>query len=143
VGFSSLKANTARFHEAKMTLKSEVVVWGSGKPKREFLHVDDMANASIHVMNLDKTLYNSYTEPMLSHINVGTGTDCRISEMAETVAKVVGFRGDIIFDTTKPDGAPRKLLAVNKLSKLDWQYKINLEDGLTSAYEWFLDNQIA
>jgi GDP-L-fucose synthase len=130
-----------RFHEAKLRGDSEVVAWGSGKPMREFLHVSDMAAASIHVMNLSKAIYDENTEPMLSHINVGTGVDCTIRELVETVAKVTGFEGDIAFDATKPDGAPRKLMNVDRLASLGWKYSYSLEDGLKDAYEWFLANQ--
>lgn len=130
-----------RFHEAKLNNDKEVIAWGSGKPMREFLYVDDMAAASVHVMELDKTIYEDSTEPMLSHINVGTGIDCTIRELVETVAKVVGFEGEIKFDTTKPDGTPRKLMNVDRLKSLDWEYSISLEDGLTLAYQWFIDNQ--
>jgi GDP-L-fucose synthase len=129
-----------RFHEAKLNGDLEVIAWGSGKPMREFLYVDDMADASIHVMNLDKTTYDESTAPMLSHINVGTGVDCTIRELVETVAKVVGFKGSIKFDTSKPDGAPRKLMNVDRLNALGWQYKIELEQGLVLSYQWFLDN---
>ncbi|ABM02618.1 bifunctional GDP-fucose synthetase: GDP-4-dehydro-6-deoxy-D-mannose epimerase and GDP-4-dehydro-6-L-deoxygalactose reductase [Psychromonas ingrahamii 37] len=130
-----------RFHEAKLNGDKEVIAWGSGKPMREFLYVDDMAAASIYVMNLGKELYNSNTEPMLSHINVGTGVDCTIKDLVETVAKVVGFEGEIKFDATKPDGAPRKLMNVERLESLGWEYSVSLEDGLTLAYQWFVDNQ--
>lgn len=130
-----------RFHEAKLNGDKEVVVWGTGTPMREFLYVDDMAAASIHVMELDKTTYEANTEPMLSHINVGTGVDCTIREMAETMAKVVGFEGEITFDTTKPDGTPRKLMDVSRLATLGWNYGVSLEQGLTTTYEWFLANQ--
>jgi GDP-L-fucose synthase len=130
-----------RFHEAKLNGDKEVIAWGSGKPKREFLYVDDMAAASIHVMNLDKGLYDANTEPMLSHINVGTGIDCTIKELVETVAKVVSFEGEIKFDATKPDGAPRKLMNVDRLKSLGWEYSVSLEDGLAMAYQWFCDNQ--
>ncbi|MGR5177881.1 GDP-L-fucose synthase [Vibrio mediterranei] len=130
-----------RFHEAKMNGDAEVVAWGSGKPMREFLHVDDMAAASIFVMNLDSDTYQENTEPMLSHINVGTGVDCTIRELVETVAKVVGFDGKVTFDTTKPDGAPRKLMNVSRLANLGWTYNVELEDGLAKTYQWFLDNQ--
>jgi len=130
-----------RFHEAKLNNDAEVVAWGSGKPMREFLHVSDMAEASIHVMNLDKAIYDANTEPMLSHINVGTGVDCTIRELVETVAKVTGFEGDISFDASKPDGAPRKLMSVDRLASLGWKYSYSLEDGLKDAYEWFLANQ--
>ena len=130
-----------RFHEAKLNGDKEVIAWGSGKPMREFLYVDDMAEASIHVMNLDKTTYNKNTEPMLSHINVGTGIDCTIRELVETVAKVVGFEGKIEFDTTKPDGAPRKLMNVDRLKSLGWESTVTLECGLALSYKWFIENQ--
>lgn len=130
-----------RFHEAKLDSSKEVVVWGTGTPMREFLFVDDMAAASIHVMELDSTIYQANTQPMLSHINVGTGVDCTIREMAETMAKVVGFKGDVVFDSTKPNGTPRKLMDVTRLADLGWQYEISLEQGLTHTYEWFLANQ--
>jgi GDP-L-fucose synthase len=130
-----------RFHEAKLNDDKQVVAWGSGKPMREFLHVDDMAAASIHVMELDKATYDNNTEPMLSHINVGTGIDCTIRELVETVAKVTGYEGDIVFDTSKPDGAPRKLMNVDRLASLGWKYTFSLEVGLKEAYQWFLENQ--
>lgn len=129
-----------RFHEAKLAKQAEVVAWGTGKPMREFLHVDDMAAASIYVMNLDTATYEANTEPMLSHINVGTGIDCTIRELVETVAKVVGYQGEITFDTTKPDGAPRKLMNVSRLADLGWKASVELEAGLASTYEWFLAN---
>ncbi|WP_428445475.1 GDP-L-fucose synthase [Photobacterium profundum] len=130
-----------RFHEAKLNNDKEVVVWGTGTPMREFLYVDDMAAASIHVMELDTQTYQDNTQPMLSHINVGTGVDCTIREMAETMAKVVGFTGDVVFDSTKPDGAPRKLMNVSRLADLGWRYQIELEQGLATTYQWFLANQ--
>ncbi|MEZ8257962.1 GDP-L-fucose synthase family protein [Vibrio cyclitrophicus] len=130
-----------RFHEAKLNGDKEVVVWGTGTPMREFLYVDDMASASIHVMELDNETYQANTEPMLSHINVGTGVDCTIRQMAETMAKVVGFEGDIVFDTTKPDGTPRKLMDVSRLASLGWKYNVSLESGLATTYQWFLENQ--
>lgn len=130
-----------RFHEAKINGDKEVVAWGSGKPMREFLHVDDMAAASIFVMNLNETVYKANTESMLSHINVGTGIDCTIKELVETVAEVVEYQGSIIFDTSKPDGAPRKLMNVSRLRELGWTYSIELKDGLRSTYQWFLANQ--
>lgn len=108
---------------------------------REFLYVDDMAAASIHVMNLEPSIYSSNTQPMLSHINVGTGVDCTIRELVETVAKVVEFEGEIKFDATKPDGAPRKLMSVDRLESLGWKYSVALEVGLQKAYNWFLKNQ--
>ena len=129
-----------RFHEAKLNNDKEVVVWGTGAPMREFLFVDDMAAASIHVMVLDNNTYQANTQPMLSHINVGTGVDCTIREMAETMAKVVGFKGNVAFDSTKPDGTPRKLMDVSRLVDLGWCYSVNLEEGLTQTYQWFLAN---
>lgn len=130
-----------RFHEAKLSNAPQVIAWGTGSPMREFLHVDDMAAASIFVMELDNATYEANTEPMLSHINVGTGVDCSIKELTETVARVVGYRGEVVWDVTKPDGAPRKLMQVDRLKALGWQYSISLEDGLKNAYQWFLDNQ--
>lgn len=129
-----------RFHEAKNNGDEEVVVWGSGKPMREFLHVDDMAAASIFAMSVSDNVYKSSTEEMLSHINVGTGVDCTISELAHTMAKVVGFEGAVIFDTTKPDGTPRKLMDVSTLKELGWEYKISLKRGLELTYQWFILN---
>ena len=130
-----------RFHEAKLTNAPEVVVWGSGKPMREFLHVDDMAAASIFVMNVSQETYSSCTQTMLSHINVGTGVDCTIAELAHTMAEVVGYQGQVVFDATKPDGTPRKLMNVDTLKKLGWTYRISLKEGLASTYQWFLANQ--
>ena len=130
-----------RFHEAKLNNTPEVLVWGSGKPMREFLHVDDMAAASIYVMNASKEVYQSCTQEMLSHINVGTGVDCTIAEMALTMAKVTGYKGEVNFDATKPDGAPRKLMNVGTLKNLGWTYSINLEQGLAATYDWFLQHQ--
>ena len=130
-----------RFHEAKLDNAPEVVVWGSGTPMREFLHVDDMAAASVHVMELDSATYQAYAQPMLSHINVGTGVDCTIREMAETMAQVVGFNGAVVFDATKPDGTPRKLMDVSRLEKLGWRYHIRLRQGLQMTYQWFLEHQ--
>jgi GDP-L-fucose synthase len=130
-----------RFHEAVAAGRDEVVIWGSGKPMREFLHVDDMAAASVHVMELEGERYRAVTDPMLSHINVGTGVDCTIRELAETVAQVTGYRGRIVFDTTKPDGTARKLMDVSKLRELGWSASIPLHQGLAHAYRWFLDHQ--
>ena len=130
-----------RFHEAKINGDAEVIVWGTGKPMREFLYVDDMAAASVHVMELESQTYQENTEPMLSHINVGTGVDCSIREMAETMAKVVGFNGTVVFDGSKPDGTPRKLMDVSRLSALGWSYQVSLEEGLRKTYKWFLANQ--
>ncbi|MEL0613778.1 GDP-L-fucose synthase [Marinomonas arenicola] len=130
-----------RFHEAKVNGDKEVIAWGSGKPMREFLYVDDMAEASIHVMNLDKKTYDENTEPMLSHINVGSGVDCTIRELVETVAKVVGFEGEIKFDTSKPDGAPRKLMNVDRLKSLGWEYSVTLEKGLLFTCDDFFNHR--
>jgi GDP-L-fucose synthase len=130
-----------RFHEAVEREDLEITIWGSGTPMRELLHVDDMAAASVHVMNLDEATYLSHTQPMLSHINVGSGVDCTIRQLAETIAKVTGFKGHLVFDTTKPDGTLRKLMDVSRLKTLGWQATIPLEDGLQSAYAWFLNNQ--
>lgn len=127
-----------RFHEAKLRGDKEVIAWGSGKPMREFLYVDEMAQASIHVMNLNKTIYDENTEPMLSHINVGSGIDCTIRELVETVAKVVGYNGNITFDKSKPDGAPRKLMKINRLTSLGWSSRVSLEQGLIETYIWYL-----
>lgn len=130
-----------RFHEARLNNDVEVMAWGTGSPMREFLHVDDMASASIHVMELDKVTYENNTEAMLSHINVGTGVDCTIKELTETVAKIVGFKGNINWDSSKPDGAPRKLMNVQRLADLGWKYRYSLEQGLNDAYQWFLKHQ--
>ena len=130
-----------RFHEAVQASQPEVVIWGSGTPMREFLHVDDMAAASVFVMNLDETTYQRHTQPMLSHINVGTGVDCSIRELAETIARVTGFTGALRFDATRPDGTPRKLMDVTRLKSLGWQAATSLEDGLQDAYQWFVEHQ--
>lgn len=130
-----------RFHEAKINQLPEVIAWGTGLAMREFLYVDDMAAASIFVLDLDKSTYDKHTEPMLSHINIGTGVDCTIKELTDTIAKVVGYTGDIVWDSSKPDGTPRKLMDVNRLKSLGWQYSIDLEHGLKQTYDWFLDNQ--
>ncbi len=127
-----------RFHEAVQSGAAQVVIWGSGTPMREFLHVDDMAAASVHVMNLTRDVYAAHTQPMLSHINVGTGVDCSIRTLAETLARVTGFKGDLLWDSSKPDGTPRKLMDVSRLQRLGWQASIGLEEGLTDAYRWFL-----
>ena len=126
-----------RFHEAVQASAPEVVIWGSGAPMREFLHVDDMAEASLFVMRLDDATYGAHTQPMLSHINVGTGVDCTIRELAETVARVTGFGGRLVFDASKPDGTPRKLMDVSRLAGLGWRARIGLEDGLRDAYAAF------
>jgi len=130
-----------RFHEAKANNTPSVKIWGTGAPKREFLYVDDMAAASIHVMNLDADTYQAETQPMLSHINVGCGTDITIRELAETICKVIGYQGNIDFDSTKPDGTPRKLMDSSRLNNLGWQPKIELEQGLKLAYEDYLKQE--
>ena len=127
-----------RFHEAKLNEAPEVVIWGSGRPMREFLYVDDMAAASVYVMQLDSAVYGANTDPMHSHINVGTGEDTTIGELAKLVGQVVGYRGRIEFDASKPDGTPRKLLDVEKLKALGWQAQVALADGLELAYRAFL-----
>lgn len=130
-----------RFHEAKLKNDPTVIAWGTGKPMREFLHVDDMAEASIFVMNLDNNIYQQETSPMLSHVNVGSGVDCTIRELVETVAKVIGYEGEIVFDSSKPDGTLRKLMDVSRLQRLGWKAKTSLEQGLKMTFEWFLENQ--
>jgi GDP-L-fucose synthase len=127
-----------RFHEAKTSGADQVVIWGTGSPKREFLYVDDMAEASVHVMELDKATYAANTQPMLSHINVGTGEDLSIRELASLIGKVVGFNGGIEYDPSKPDGTPRKLMDVTRLRALGWKPRIALEAGLALAYKDFL-----
>jgi GDP-L-fucose synthase len=132
-----------RFHDAVAQQLEEVVIWGSGNPMREFLHVDDMAAASVHVMELDALNYQANTQPMLSHINVGTGVDCSIRELAETIAKVAGYQGSLRFDASKPDGTLRKLMDVSRLRSLGWEASISLEKGLSDAYRWFVDNRLS
>jgi GDP-L-fucose synthase len=127
-----------RFHEAKVQALPEVKIWGTGTPRREFLYVDDMASASVYVMNLDKTDYDANTLPMQSHINVGYGDDVTIGKVAALIGEVVGYQGRIEFDTTKPDGAPRKLMSSERLNRLGWQPKTPLERGLAQAYQDFL-----
>jgi GDP-L-fucose synthase len=128
-----------RFHEAKVTQANEVVIWGSGKPMREFLYVDDMAAASIHVMGLERAVYRAHTGSMLSHINIGTGEDTAIGDLARLIGRVVGFTGRIVFDSSKPDGTPRKLLDVSKLKALGWVARMPLDKGLQLAYQSYLD----
>lgn len=128
-----------RFHEAKVNNAPTVTIWGSGTPKREFLFVDDMATASVHVMNLDKAIYDQHTQPMLSHINVGCGYDITIKELAESVRKTVGYQGEITFDPSKPDGTPRKLMDSTRLNALGWTPRVNLREGLGFAYADFLN----
>ena len=135
-----LPALVRRFHEAARDGLDEVVIWGSGTPRREFLHVDDMAAASLFVLNLPKATYDKNTDPMLSHINVGTGVDISIFELAQLVAKVTGFTGRISTDPTKPDGTMRKLMDVGRLSQMGWSARIKLEQGLVDTYKWYLAN---
>jgi len=127
-----------RFHEAKLNGSSGVVIWGSGTPMREFLYVDDMAAACIHVMNLDSSIYGKHTQPMLSHINVGFGEEVTIKELAQTIGEVVGFKGVIDFDRSKPDGAVRKLMDSSRLNSLGWRAKISLKDGIELTYHDYL-----
>ena len=137
-----IPAMLQRFHQAVIDESDDVVVWGSGTPMREFLHVEDMAQACVHVMNLSTHQFTQHiTDPMCSHINVGTGKDVTIKELAEIMAKTVGFKGQLVFDKTKPDGTPRKVLNVERLAELGWQYTMDLEQGLELTYRWFLKNQ--
>jgi len=129
-----------KFHHAKLTGERVVTVWGSGTPRREFLHVDDMAEATLYVMQLDAAEYRGHTDPMLSHVNVGTGNDLTIRELAELIGEIVGFDGEIEFDSSRPDGTPRKLLDTSLLSRLGWTPRISLRDGLVGTYHWFHDN---
>lgn len=135
-----LPALIRRFHEATTQNRPEVVIWGSGTPRREFLHVDDMAAASLFVLDLPQDVYAANTQPMLSHINVGTGTDVSILELAQMVAAVTGYTGQILTDPTKPDGAPRKLMDVGRLSAMGWTARIGLAEGIAETYRWFLSN---
>lgn len=128
-----------RFHQAKIESNPEVVVWGTGNAMREFLYVDDLAEASLFVLGLDKSIYNLNTAPMLSHINIGTGIDISIKGLSEMMKDVVGYQGKIIFDKDKPDGPPRKLVDVSRLSDMGWQYSTDLNSGLTKTYKWYLN----
>ena len=130
-----------RFHEAVEDGRDDVVIWGTGQPRREFLHVDDMAAASLCVLDLPKSVYERETRPMLSHINVGTGEDISIGELAGLIAEITGFTGRISFDTSKADGAPRKLMDVSRLSRLGWRARIPLREGIEATYRWFLENR--
>ena len=136
-----LPALIRRFHAAARAGDDEVQIWGSGKPRREFLHVEDMAEASLFVLDLDRETYAANTQPMLSHINVGTGTDVSIMELAQMVAKVTGFEGRITNDPSKPDGTLRKLMDVSRLADMGWRASIDLEDGLRQTYDWFIENE--
>lgn len=135
-----LPALIRRFHEAARENHDEVIIWGTGAPRREFLHVDDMAEGALFVLDLTHEDYAAVTEPMLSHINLGVGEDISVRELAELVAEIAGFRGQIVYDTSKPDGAPRKLMDVSRLTDLGWSAKINLKDGIHSTYDWYRDN---
>lgn len=135
-----LPALIRRFHEAAQAGAEEVMIWGSGTPRREFLHVDDMAAASLFVLDLPKAVYEANTQPMLSHINVGSGTDILILELAQKVAAITGYKGRITTDPTKPDGTPRKLMDVSRLSHMGWSARIGLDQGLDETYQWFLAN---
>ena len=129
-----------RFHQAKINNLPYVTIWGTGKPKREFLYVDDMASACIHLMNLDKEIYNKNTVEMCSHVNAGSGEDLTIKELAQTLKKVTNYNGEIKFDTSKPDGIFRKFIDSTLINRLGWQPSVNLEDGLTKTYKSFLDS---
>lgn len=135
-----LPALMRRFYEAAQAGAKEVLVWGSGKPMREFLYVDDMAEASLFVMNLDKVTYKRETDPMLSHINVGSGTDVTIRQLAETVAAATGFTGKLTFDSSKPDGAPRKLMNVDRLARMGWKASTDLKTGIRQTFDWYLQS---
>ena len=136
-----LPALIRRFHEAAEAGADQVTIWGSGTPKREFLHVDDMAEAALFVLDLDRETYDAKTEPMLSHINVGTGTDVSIMELAQLIAEITGFRGRITTDPSKPDGTPRKLMDVGRLARMGWRARIGLREGIEDAYRWFRENR--
>jgi GDP-L-fucose synthase len=130
-----------KFHEAKQNGEPFVSLWGSGGVRREFLHVDDMADASLFVLDLGKDAYDAATEPMLSHLNLGSGKDVTIRELANTIKQVTGFQGDIRWDASKPDGMPRKLLNVDKMKALGWQHTVELEPGLRQTYAWFVEHE--
>jgi GDP-L-fucose synthase len=138
-----LPALIRRFHEAAQEGRDEVTIWGTGTPRREFLHVDDMAEASLFVLDLPRGVYDANTQPMLSHINVGSGSDISILELARMVARITGYSGRIATDSTKPDGTMRKLMDVSRLSAMGWTARIPLEQGIAETYRWFLDNKTA
>jgi GDP-L-fucose synthase len=138
-----LPALMRRFHEAAQSGQAEVVIWGTGTPRREFLHVDDMAAASLFVMDLDPQTYGDNTQPMLSHINVGCGEDVSIAELADILADVTGYKGRVAFDTSKPDGTARKLMDVSRLANMGWRSKVSLREGIEQTYQWFLESQHA
>ena len=136
-----LAALVRRFHEAKEAQKDRIEIWGTGKVKREFLHVDDLASACVYIMQLEKTVYQKHVSPQQSHINVGSGEEITIADCAALISKIVGFNGEIVFDDSKPDGTPRKLMDVSLIHRLGWQHRISLAEGLPLFYRWFLDNQ--
>jgi len=135
-----IPALMAKFHLAKTEGRAEVVVWGTGKPRREFLHVDDLAQACLHLLALDEAAYWDHVDPRCSHVNIGVGRDVTIAELASVVGEVVGFEGEIVYDSSKPDGTPRKLLDVALLERMGWKASIELRDGLAQTYAWFLAN---
>ncbi|MDC0948296.1 GDP-L-fucose synthase [Gammaproteobacteria bacterium] len=135
-----LPALLSRFHQAALADVDSVSVWGSGRPRREFLHVDDMAAACVHVMGLERETIDINTEPQMSHINVGTGEDISIRELAQRIAVVTGFKGELLWDSSKPDGTPRKQLDVGLLHRLGWRHRIAIDDGLESVYRWMLEH---
>ena len=129
-----------KFHEAKINNNNSVSIWGDGSPMREFLYVDDLADACIHIMSFSDDIYDSYIKPTLSHINIGSGVDLSIRELAETIKEVVGYKGNVLFDNSKPNGSQRKLLNVSKLNSMGWKYQTNLKTGIKKTYAWYLDN---
>ena len=129
-----------RFHDAKINNDEDVTVWGSGNAMREFLYVDDMAEASLFVLEVDKEIYQAHTSPMISHVNIGSGKDVTISELANIIKEVVGFNGKLFFDSSKPDGPPRKLIDISRISNMGWTHKTGLKEGLQKTYKWFLKN---
>lgn len=135
-----LPALIRRFHEAVCDKRDEVVIWGTGTPRREFLHVNDMAAAALFVLDLPKAEYEANTQPMLSHINVGSGSDISILELSRKIAEITGYKGNIVTDPSKPDGTPRKLMDVSRLSHMGWRAQVDLDQGLIETYQWFLDN---
>ncbi|WP_304414208.1 GDP-L-fucose synthase [Photobacterium atrarenae] len=135
-----IPAMIRRFYEAKQANAPEITIWGTGTPMREFLYVDDMASACIHILQLDQCRYRQFTAPMQSHINIGTGQDCSIRQLAETLARVSDFQGELKFDPSKPDGTPRKLLDISRLQQLGWTASTPLEQGLHQTYQWFIEN---
>ena len=132
-----LPALIRKFHDAKLTAADYVEIWGTGKPRREFLHVDDLASASVYILTLPASTYSSNTEPMLSHINIGCGEDISIMQLAELIREIVGFKGEIKLNTKHPDGTPQKLLSVKKLEEIGWKASIDLHEGIKQTYEWY------